>query len=1041
MIASVHNLLYYYLSFYAYYEGEYYLHMSKSTKKRRKPSEATRGSKKGGRKKTPKNTYTTKNGQNIRVNRTILDKLRARKAENAKKRARRLAGMPKSRFKRFFYRLHPKRLYKYWFSREGAIMFLRVTGIAIITGFLVLVGLFAYFRKDLPDLRDISGNNIGGSIRYYDRTGETLLWEDFDAVKRVPVPGDQISEYMKNATIAVEDRDFFEHSGFDVRGISRAAFRNVTGQGEVRQGGSTITQQLVRLTQSEVGVEQTYTRKVKELILSIELERSFTKDEILIGYLNTAPYGNVQYGVESAARDYFSKSAKDLDPIESAYLAAMPQSPSYYSPYGPNFNPEALIGRTTFILGQMLSMDMITDQEYEEALEVDILDRVKEPQPKYGSIRAPWFVLTAKDQLEATYTEGAVQRSGWKITTTLDLDVQEIAEKNVSDGIPQIVSQGGNSAGFVAEDVETGQVVALVGGADFTNEEYGQNNYARLRLPPGSSFKPYDYLSLIDNTEDFGAGSVLYDSRGPIPGYPCTTGSGRTGNCLRNFDFRYPGPVTLRYGLGGSRNVPAVKAMLIAGIENTIATAEKVMANPDDPEEVIDDTYNCYADDQLTVTAECFASSAIGDGAYLRLDDHVHGMATISRHGLNIPQTYILKIEDSAGRVIDEWEPSAGEQVVREESAFIVADMMADPNASYMSRKPHRFNGWDFSLKTGTTNDSKDGWLVGFSTKYSAGVWVGSHNRRVEMSGFMETMTQPIWQGFMEDLHRELEPIERERPSGIQELPAFVIRSKVGLASVEPSRATDLYPSWYGRQTASNERQEIDIVSNKLATECTPDRARREVTGGDPSLFSGDTFVNESADTTQEDNVHNCNDSMPGVNISVEQGDGIYTIRANVTQGTHPISSDDFQGVVSFSVGGNVIQSYEVNGPGPTQRFTYSGDFSGTRTLSAEVIDSVLYDGTDKVTLPGLAEDDEEEPDGLTITAATYNTDDEEASFSWTGNSGPVTIYSASDQELCTGNNGTGNSCTYEGNSVGVGDQVYAVDNNETSETVTIAGD
>lgn len=1014
--------------------------MSTSKRKRKSSSKAKSSAPRRSRtKKQSKHSYTTKSGQNIQVNRTLLDKLRARKAERAKRKARRLAGMPKSRFKRFFYRLHPKRLYAYWFSREGAIMFLRVTGIAIITGFLVLVGLFAYFRKDLPDLRDISGNNIGGSIRYYDRTGETLLWEDFDAVKRVPVPGDEISEHMKNATIAVEDRDFFEHSGFDVRGISRAALRNVTGGGEIRQGGSTITQQLVRLTQSEVGVEQTYTRKVKELILSIELERSFTKDEILVGYLNTAPYGNVQYGVESASRDYFNKSAKDLDPIESAYLAAIPQSPSFYSPYGPNFNPEALIGRTVFILGQMRNLDMITDEEYEEAVEIDILERVKEPQPKYGSIRAPWFVLTAKDQLEATYTEGAVERGGWKVITTLDLDVQEIAEENVQDGIPQIVSQGGDTAGFVVEDVETGQVVSLVGGADFTNEEYGQNNYARLRLPPGSSFKPYDYLSLIDNTEDFGAGSVLYDTRGPIPGYPCTTGSGRTGNCLRNFDFRYPGPVTLRYALGGSRNVPAVKAMLIAGIDSTIDTAERVMANPDDPEEVIEDIYNCYADDALTTTADCFASSAIGDGAYLRLDDHVHGMATISRNGLNIPQTYILKIEDSNGRIIDEWEPSAGKQVVRDESAYIVADMMADPNASYMSRKPHRFNGWDFSLKTGTTNDSKDGWLMGFSTKYAAGVWVGSHNRQVEMTGFMETMTQPIWQGFMEDAHRDLEPIERERPSGIQELPAFVIRNNVGLASVEPSRSTDLYPSWYGRQTSSQE-QEIDIVSNKLATECTPDRARREVTGGDPSLFSGDTFVDESADVTQEDDIHDCNDTRPGISISYTESEGVYTIRATVAEGTHPISSEDFQGVVNFSVGGNVVQSYEVNGPGPTQRFTYSGDFSGTRTLRAEIIDSVLYDGTDEVTLSGLeAEDDDE--NSLTITQATYDSDDGIANFSWSNNTGPVTVYKEDgDMELCNGNGGA-TSCQYTGTDLSDGDSVYAVDNDGPSDTFPVQSD
>ena len=997
--------------------------MSKSTPPRR----PGKGRKSAYSARKSKHSYTTKSGQTIKLHRSLSEKFKARKADHDRKKAARLAGMPKSRIKRFFYRMQPKRLYAYWFSREGGIMFLRVAGIGIIVGFLLLVGVFAYFRKDLPDLRDISGNNLGGSIRYYDRTGETLLWEDFDAVKRVPVPDDQISEFMKDATIAIEDKEFFNHSGFDVRGISRAAFRNVTGDGEIRQGGSTITQQLVRLTQSEVGAEQTYTRKVKELILSIELERSFTKQEILTGYLNTAPYGNVQYGVESAARDYFSKPAAELGLMESAFLAAIPQAPSYYSPYGPNYNPEALMGRATFILGLMLEQNMITEEEYDEAIETDVLATVKDPQPKYGSILAPWFVLTAKEQLEEIYTEGTVERGGWKVTTTLDMDLQKIAEKSVNDGVPQIQSQGGDTAGFVVEDVENGQVVALVGGSDFSDDTFGQNNYATLRLPPGSSFKPYDYVSLIDNTEDFGAGSVLYDKRGPIPGYPCTTGSSRTGNCLRNFDFRYPGPVTLRYALGGSRNVPAVKAMLIAGIDETIATAEALMSDPDDPEEVVADGYNCYADEQLTVQADCFASSAIGDGAFLRLDKHVHGMASISRNGNTLPQSYILKIEDSSDRVIDEWEPTAGKQVVREESAYIVADMMADPNASYMSRKPHRYNGWDFSVKTGTTNDSKDGLLVGFSPKYAAGVWVGSHNRQVEMSGFMESMTQPIWQSFMEQAHDGLDPIERPRPGGIKELSAFVIRNKVGLASVEPSRSTDLYPSWYETDRDKNDRQTIDIVSNKLATDCTPERAKRVVSGGDPSLFSGDTFVDGGtggADTTQKDDIHGCNDRMPGISVTASQQGGNYRISASVTQGTHPISSSNFQGVVNFIVGGETIRSVEINGPGSVPSFNYSGNFSGSRTITAEVIDSVLYDSRDNVQILGNSSNDDEAD--LSLSAKESGN---KVTFSWSGGANAVTVYREEDDTPlgdCAG--GPSGSCTVSFDSV-KGSEYYAEDN------------
>jgi penicillin-binding protein 1A len=289
-----------------------------------------------------KNTFTTKSGQTIKIHRSLAERWQATRDARSKRKAVRLAGMPKGRVQRFFYRLHPKRLYKYWFSREGGIMALKITGIGIIAGFLVLVGLFAYFRKDLPDLNDISGTNIGGSIRYYDRTGKTLLWEDYDAVKRIPVHDDEIAQVVKDATVAIEDKDFFSHGGFDVRGITRAAWNNAFGGNT--QGGSTITQQLVKLTQKWTE-DRSYTRKIKELILAVELERQYSKPQILVGYLNAAPYGDITYGVEAAMQDYFNKPANKITLDEAAFLAAMPKSPTVYSPYGARFNKEALVER------------------------------------------------------------------------------------------------------------------------------------------------------------------------------------------------------------------------------------------------------------------------------------------------------------------------------------------------------------------------------------------------------------------------------------------------------------------------------------------------------------------------------------------------------------------------------------------------------------------------------------------------------------------------------------------------------------------------
>lgn len=249
-------------------------------------------------------------------------------------------------------------MYHYWFSRDGVIMALKLVGLGIVVGSLMLVGALSYFRKDLPNLKDISGKNIGGSVRYYDRTGQTLLWEDYDAVKRIPVANKDISKFMQDATVAVEDKDFFNHGGFDVKGILRAGINNAFGSNST-QGGSTITQQLVKLTQ-DWSKDRTYSRKIKELILSVELERSYSKLEILTGYLNAAPYGGIEYGVEAAARDYFQKSAKDLTLPEAAMLATIPKSPRYYSPYSDDFDKALFIGRKDYILTLLEQQHKIT---------------------------------------------------------------------------------------------------------------------------------------------------------------------------------------------------------------------------------------------------------------------------------------------------------------------------------------------------------------------------------------------------------------------------------------------------------------------------------------------------------------------------------------------------------------------------------------------------------------------------------------------------------------------------------------------------------
>lgn len=943
----------------------------------------------------PKATFSTKSGNSIKVPTSLKDKFRANKDAKARRRAAYLSGLPKNRFKRILYRLHPKRMAAYWFSKRGALMALKVTGISILVVFIFVVGLFAYFRKDLPNITDISGDTMEGSITYYDRSGEHVLWQDYDAVKRIPVPTDNISPYVKQATIAIEDQNFYEHGAFDLGGITRAAFHNVFDRGGTLEGGSTITQQAVKLSQDWTE-DRSIARKIKELILAVELEREYSKEDILTGYLNLAPYGTIQYGVEAAAQDYFHKSAKDLTLAESAMLAAIPKSPSLFSPYGPYYDPDDLVGRQQYILDQMVEQGMISQDEATKAKEVDIIAQVQPLSPKYQGIQAPYYTLAAKEQLNTQFGATTVQRGGWEVVTALDWDKQKLAEQQVSDGIAQVQRQGGDAAAFVAVDVETAQVVALVGGPDFNNEQYGQVNFARERIPPGSSFKPYDYASLIEHTDTASAGSVMYDIQGELPGYPCTNKQRPKdgGNCLWDYDFRYPGPTTLRYSLGASRNVPAVKSMLTVGVEETIQTAEGMG---------LTSGYNCYEDAELTVEGQCYASSAIGDGAYLKLDEHVNSFATFSRMGTALPHTYILQIKNAQGDTLYQWEKAKGEQAIRPDTAYIIANILSDPNASYMSTKIQDYNGWKFAVKTGTTNDNKDGLMMGFSGKYAAGVWVGYHNRQIEMSGFMENMTRPIWLGWMQGAHDGVEPKNWEQPSGVKQVDAYVQRSHVGSSTREPGPSQDLAPSWYKAPEGNNGGDRtIDIVSDKIATSCTPEAAKRQESGSNANKFSVDIFVGANSNRDETDDIHNCNDTKPSISLTAGSTCVVNTncaVTVTVTRGTHSLSSDKFKGKVTLIIDGQEVEAREVGDSPTTLHFTQKFSSAGNKSIRATVSDSVLYQSEQSTTIKvtgnpssggGGGDDDDDSP--TTFLVPNRNRSN---SLQLTSNAGDVSRWSA----------------------------------------------
>jgi penicillin-binding protein 1A len=997
---------------------------------------------------------TTRSGKVLKVNRSMSERYVAMRHAKALRKVNRLRGLPKSRLKRWAWRIQPKRLAAYWFSRDGAITALKAAGIAIVAMFIVTLAVFAYYRKDLKDITDLSGSNIGGSISYYDSSGKNLLWQDYNAVKRTPVPSSDISPYLKEATVSVEDKDFYSHRGFDIKGIARAFFVDALHRGGT-QGGSTITQQLVKLTQ-DFNQNRSIALKMKELILAVELERSYTKDQILTSYLNVAPYGSVDYGAQTASQDYFHVDAKNLTLAQAAFLAAIPKAPAYYSKYSPYFDQQLFTGRYNYVLDQMAKQGKITVAQADAAKKTDVLAQVQPKQDYYAGIRAPYFVLAARDELNKRFASQSAKVGGWKVITTLDMNLQTKAEQAVQNNLPNVKRNGGDEEAMVVEDVKTGQMRALVGGVDFNDPDHGKLNYAHsVYISPGSSFKPYDYSTLIDNNTNVGAGSVLYDSKGPIPGYPCTTGATPTGNCLHDYDFKYPGPMTLRYALGGSRNVPAVKSMLEAtpndtsvnrtkSINKVISTADSLMSYPD--------AYKCFNNGvdvnqaKAADETQCYGASAIGDGAYMHLDQHINGVSSLARLGNSIPNTYIKQLVNASGKTFYTFKQPKGTQIVRQESAYIVDNMLSDPAASYLSgsQKWHHYKGWDTAIKTGTTNDNFDGLMMGWNTQYAVGSWVGYHTRNKALSTAMENLTLPLTRTVMEyaldSLHTN--PVNWTQPAGIQTLPSF--RSQLAYVTQGPVTGTDIFPSWFKQKAISSQSVVLDKVSGKVATSCTPDLAKQTLGGNAaPNAFSIDVFYppgnNASASTSTNngapDDVHQCSDSPPTITLTPPSGnicDTSCSISATPFAGTHPLNDPNYPqypGTVTISVNGNVVCSSSNISDGVPVSCPYSPTFSGSGTITATVTDGVLYSGSDTATVnftQAVAG-----PQNLQATAISGN----KTKITWDGGSSPFTVTDNLKGSVSCSSSGCTPSTSGQ---APVGSTITLTDSNGKTQSVTV---
>lgn len=613
-----------------------------------------------------------------------------------------------------------------------------IAALAVLFGLTIFaLSELAQIARELPDPKQLLGDHqIKQSSKIYDRAGKTLLYEIFNEEKRTIIQFEEMPDYIKKAAIAVEDKNFYSHQAFDWRAILRALKTNIL-EGRVSQGGSTITQQLAK--NAFLTPERTIKRKLKELILSYWIEKNYSKDEILALYLNTIPYGSNTYGIEAASQTYFNKPAKELSLAEAALIASLPKAPTYYSPWG--FHIDELMQRKNYVLKQMLDLGFIDNEEFERAKDF----KFAFADQNLGSIKAPHFVMMVRDYLINKYGEDFIKKGGLRITTTLDYDLQQIAERAVSEGAKRNADlYKGKNAALVAQNPKNGEILALVGSANYFNKENeGNFNVAVQGLrQPGSAFKPFAYVTafkkgLSPNTVIFDLPTEFSANNPQCP--PIVDFNNNQDKCYHpeNYDKTFRGPVNLRNALAQSLNVPAVKILYIAGIDSTIQTAKD------------------FGISTLTDSSRYGLSLVLGGGE-VKLIDMVGAYSVFSQDGVKHNQKIISKIENSQGELIESSSDYAS-QAIDPQYAQMINDVLSDNDA----RKPLYSSSFDLTvfsdrqvaLKTGTTNDYKDAWTIGYTPYLAVGVWAGNnHQESMQKNAGSILAALPIWNAFMKEV-------------------------------------------------------------------------------------------------------------------------------------------------------------------------------------------------------------------------------------------------------------------------------------------------
>lgn len=676
-----------------------------------------------------------------------------------------------------------------------------VTVVGISVCFLI-GGLMTFWVStfQLPDLSVFDERRVNESTRIYDRTGKILLYDVHNNIKRKNVAYEEISRHAKNATVAIEDTEFYEHIGIKPTAIIRAVLKDIFTL-EFAQGGSTITQQVIK--NAVLTKEKTVTRKLKEWVLAMKLERVFTKEQILGIYLNEAPYGGTIYGIEQASEEFFGIHASDLSLAQAAYLAALPQAPTFYSPFGNN--KDRLDARKNLVLKEMLDHDFITQVEHDTATkEVVTFNR-----PDNRGIKAPHFVFYIRDYLVKKYGEEAVAETGMKVITTLDYELQQKGEEIVKRfAIENKKVLDAENAALVALDPKTGQILTMIGSRDYFDKDINGNfNVTLARRQPGSSFKPFVYAEAF--VKGYSPETVLFDLPTEFSS-DCTPNitisatstqllvSSSTPNrpdavCYspRNYDGGFRGPMTLRNALAQSINIPAIKTLYLAGIHDSLTLAKEMGING-------------LADaDQYGLTL------VLGGGEVTPLD-MTSAYSVFANQGIRNPSTGILRIEDRDGNVLEQFQ-ARPVPVLDPNIALTISDVLSDNEARapiFGNNSALHFPGYDVAVKTGTTNEFKDMWVVGYTPNIAVGAWAGNNDGRpIAKENSARQVIAPLWNAFMYETFKKYPAENFPKPTPLQD------------ETVKPV----LRGFWQGNQSYF-----VDKISGKLATEYTPPELREE---------------------------------------------------------------------------------------------------------------------------------------------------------------------------------------------------------------------